>query len=107
MALIAIEVALQLIEALRVVHDALALRDPSLADQIKRACTSIPLNIGEGSRRAGKDRLHHYRIAAGSAEEVRMSLRVAQAWGYLTPEQTAASLEICDRLMGLLWGLTN
>ena len=40
-------------------------------------------NRGEGSRRVGRDRPNLYRIAAGSAEEVRVALWVARAWGYL------------------------
>ena len=69
--------------------------------------SSIAANVGEGSRRVGKDRLHFFRIAAGSAEEARAHLRVALAWGYLRDEQVEAALRLIDRQLRLLWGLTR
>ena len=59
-----------------------------LEDQICRAGSSISLNLAEGNRRAGKDKQNHWRIAAGSADEVRTALRVAEAWGYLGDKDT-------------------
>ncbi len=35
----------------------------------------------EGRRRAGRDRQHQWRVAAGRADEVVACLRVAEAWG--------------------------
>ena len=48
-----------------------------------------------------------FRIAAGSAEELRAHLRVAQAWGYLERAQIEAVLGLIDRQPRLLWGLTR
>lgn len=76
----AYEVALEMVAALRPTVEVLARRDHSLADQVRRASNSVVLNIAEGSRRMGKDRLHFYRIAAGSAAEVQAALEVARAW---------------------------
>jgi hypothetical protein len=47
----AYQVSLELIPALRPVARAVALHDRSLADQIRRAGSSVPLNIAEGARR--------------------------------------------------------
>src|SRR5579871_2387133 len=81
--------------------------DPRLADQLKDASTSMALNLGEGNKRQGRDRLQHFRIASGSAEESRVALEVAVAWGYLESEEAAEALRLLDRELGLTWGLTH
>src|SRR5690606_68306 len=63
-------VALELIEHLRAPVQRLQTHDSDLARQLRRAASSVPLNLSEGNRRAGKDRRHLFRVAAGSAAEV-------------------------------------
>jgi len=101
----AYEVSLEMIGAVGPVIDRIARRDRDLADQMRRAASSVPLNIAEGSRRLGRDRLQCYRIAAGSADELRAALRVAQAWGYV--EAPAPSFELLDREVAMLWRLAR
>jgi four helix bundle protein len=103
----AFEVSLSMIRSLREPVQLLVRRDGALADQVRRAAASVPANLSEGRRRAGKDRQHHFRIAAGSCDEVVASLRVAEAWGYLDATVTAESLAFCDRLLAMLWRLTR
>ena len=67
----------------------------------------MPLNLGEGRRRTGKDRLHLWRVAGGSADEARQCLLVAEAWGYLTPDEIAEPLALLDRLCAATWRLTH
>ncbi|MFO0585252.1 MAG: four helix bundle protein [Anaeromyxobacter sp.] len=102
----AYDVSISLIASLRSVRADLARRDASLADQLSRAASSVPLNVAEGNRRAGKDRLHHFRIAAGSAGEVRACLQVALAWGHVAAADVAPTLQACDRVLAMLWRLT-
>jgi four helix bundle protein len=97
--------ALGLVSALRTVLGELTKADRSLADQLRRAASSVVLNIAEGNRRAGKDRAHFFRIAAGSAAEVRAALDVARAWGTIGPAP-AAEVEL-DRVLAMLWRLTH
>ena len=101
------KIALELIRALRAPLSSLERRDRSLTDQTRRAASSAALNISEGHRREGKDRSHHYRMAAGSAAEVRTALNVATLWGYLSEEKTQPALELADRLLAILWRLTH
>jgi four helix bundle protein len=82
-------------------------KDPKLYDQIRRAASSVALNLAEGSRRQGADRCHLWRIAAGSAAEVQAALRVAVAWGDVRASEVEDALRKLDRLLGLLWGLTR
>ena len=102
-----LEISLQTISALREPLAIIRLEDADLYRQIRRAGSSIPLNIAEGSRRVGKDRKHLWRVAAGSAAEVRVALRTALAWGDVDDVQTSRSLELLDRVSAMLWKLTR
>ena len=107
MAFEAFEVTLQMVGSLRQPLAALERRDPSLAVQVRRAAASVALNLMEGRRRRGKDRVHLWRVAAGSADEVVASLRVAEAFGYVREAEVVASLKFCDRVLAMLWRLTH
>ena len=101
------QVSLDIVAALRQPARELQRRDADLHRQLRRSASSVPLNIAEGERRSGKDRLHHFRVAAGSAAEVQSALRTAVAWGDLTSEEVATALELLDRLLAMLWRLTH
>ena len=103
----AFDVALEMVRSLRQPLAAITERDPALAQQLRRAAASVPLNLSEGRRRTGRDRIHLWRIAAGSADEVVASLRVAEAFGHLDPAATAPTLALCDRVLAMLWRLTH
>jgi hypothetical protein len=60
-----------------------------------------------GRRRCGADRLHHWRIAAGSAEELRTALRVALAWGDLQAAEVSEAPGLLDRILAMTWRLTH
>ncbi len=101
----ALELALVIIALLRRILPAIRRHDSKLTNQLRDAGSSVALNLGEGSRRRGRDRLHFFTIASGSAEEVRTALRVALAWGYVTEHSVRESLEDIDRLQSILWKL--
>ncbi len=103
----AFDISLQLIAALRTPIERLQQHDAPLANQLRRAASSVPLNLSEGRRRVGKDRLHHWRIAAGSADEVRAALAVALAWGYIESESINEPLALLDRVLAMLWRMTH
>jgi four helix bundle protein len=103
----ALELSLEAIQSLREPARLVERRDPRLGSQLRAAASSFALNLAEGNRRRGKDRLHHFRIAAGSADEALAALRVAQAWGYVETHDIAESLELLDRLLAMAWKLTR
>jgi four helix bundle protein len=82
-------------------------RDKDLARQLRRAASSVALNLSEGRKRVGRDRLHLWRIADGSNEECRACLLVAEAWGHLADSDTAEALARCDKLAAMCWRLTH
>ncbi len=107
MKFIALELALLLVRALRGPLAALRRHDGDLAGQVRRAASSVPLALSEGRRRAGRDRLHLFRVAGGSAAEVETALRVAVAWGYLDAEDLSEVFALLDRLGAILWRLAH
>ncbi len=61
-----------------------------LVSQLRRAVTSIPSNIAEGSaRRSTKEYIYFLRVARGSMAELETQLLLAQRVGYLPADEVA------------------
>ena len=103
--LVAYEVALNLVRALRPIVVELRRHSAELADQIERAASSVVLNLAEGYRRHGRDPRRFFRMAYGSAGEIRGALELAGAWGWRVESEQVDRL--LDRELRLLWGLTR
>src|SRR5262245_11964949 len=101
---IAYNTSLELIRSLRQVVPQIQRHDSDLAKQMRRAVSSVSLNLNEGRKRVGQDRLHFYRMADASASEVLAGLDVADAWGGST--DASAARGHLDHLMAMLWNLT-
>jgi four helix bundle protein len=101
----AADVAIEIGSRLRPVAIAIRKNDAELADQIYRAAKSLALNAAEGGRRSGKDRAYHFRIAAGSAAEVRAALEFAIAWEFCATQSELFAL--IDRQLAMLWNLVR
>jgi four helix bundle protein len=104
---VAYEVALEVIVNLREVVRIVRRHNAKIATQIENAASSVVANLAEGNRRIGKDRLHLFRTAAGSAEETLAHLHVALAWGWIAQTTITPALKSLDRELRLLWGLTH
>ena len=107
MALDTLEVAIQLAAELREPLVRLAQHDRDLGNQARRAASGIALQVAEARRRTGRDRLHLWRVAAGSADELDTALRLADAWGYLPPEAVQKPRALLDRVKAMLWRLSH
>ena len=68
---------------------------------------SVLLNRGEGAERRGADRLHFYRIAAGSAAEVRSALDAAEALGFVEAAEVAEARDRFDQVVRILRAITR
>lgn len=79
----------------------------ALADQLRRACYSVPLNIAEGnSRRGSREYRRFLETAWGSLAEVQTVLAIARDVGYLEgpafARLEALATETSKTLFGLL-----
>jgi four helix bundle protein len=71
-----------------------------LISQMRQAAVSIPANIAEGFKRAGRaDKARMLNVAQGSLEELRYYLRLGADLGYDIPAAVAADLDEVSRLL--------
>ena len=92
--------ALEFVRAMRPVVLAIAKHDQDLARQLRKALTSIPLNIAEGAWRRGGNSRVRFETAMGSANEVASIMQTADAMGYIVAD--AALLDEADRFARVL-----
>jgi four helix bundle protein len=79
--------------------------DADLGRQLRRALTSVPLNIAEGENRRDGHGRARFATAMGSANEVRACLEVAEALGYI--EAHPVERDAFDRIARTLFRLTR
>lgn len=78
-----------------------------LADQLRRAAYSVPINIAEGSAKRGSREYRRFLdIARGSLAEIETIIEMAKDVGYLNPVEygrlEAVATETSKTLYGLL-----
>jgi four helix bundle protein len=101
------ELAVELIEALQPLVQRIKARDRALADQIRRAASSVALNIGEGNYSDPGNRRARLFTASGSAAETRLALRVAVSWQHCALADAEPARLLLDRIVPMLWKLTH
>jgi len=79
----------------------------ALTDQTVRAVCSVPLNLAEGAGRRGRDRVHHWRIAYGSALEARTAIELLIATGSVDDQAAAEAAALLDRVAAMAWRLVH
>ena len=76
-------VTIDMLRRLRPSIEKIGRKDSNLADQLRRAATSVALNLQEGAYSQGRNERARWHNAMGSAAEVRACLDVAEALGYV------------------------
>jgi len=79
----------------------------SVADQLIRASSSIALNLAEGNGRIGRDRVHHWRIAYGSALETSTALQILVSAGCIPVKRSVEAEALLDRVRAMTWRLIH
>ena len=81
-------------------------RDYGLRDQVTRSAVSVPSNIAEGyERHTPADKRHFYRVAKGSASELRTQLIIAGEVGVIVPENSVAMVAEAKEISAMIQGL--
>ena len=98
---------LHIIEQARPLVEAVARRDRDLGAQIRRALSSVGLNLSEGFGSAAGNARLRFESARGSLYEAQAGLRLAVAWGYVAAQDCAPVLGAIDRLGARVFGLSR
>jgi len=97
--------ALDVVALSRALVDTVQRKDRDLASQLRRALTSVPLNLAKGFGASGGNTRLRFHTAYGSLREARMAINVAVAWGYVSEAAAQATLEGLEHLGGRIFGL--
>jgi four helix bundle protein len=77
-----------------------------LTSQLRRAATSMPTNIAEGSkRRSNPDYARFLNLAEGSAAEVEYLLMLSRDLGYVTPAEAEPLVREVSEISRMLYAL--
>lgn len=77
-----------------------------LTSQLRRAATSVPTNIAEGSRRQHRqDFARFLNIAEGSLAEVEYLVMLSRDLGYVDEETTRAQIDEANEIARMLYAL--
>jgi len=101
-----LEQLLHIIEQARPLVEAVARRDRDLGSQIRRALSSVGLNLSEGFGSAAGNARLRFESARGSLYEAQAGLQLAAAWGYVPAQDCAPVLGAIDRLGARVFGLS-
>jgi len=102
-----VEHAISLVELSRPLVEAVQRRDRDLASQLRRAISSISLNLAEGLGNGPGNARLRFQTALGSLREAQAGIRVAVGWGYVTRAAAESTLQSMHVLGGRVFGLVR
>ena len=99
----ALELMMDLMPEVRRLVGAIAVHDRNLADQAKRAATSVISNHAEADGVRKGHRRERIETAQGSLHELRSQLKLAAAWGYVARHEVDRVDAHLDRVAAMTW----
>jgi four helix bundle protein len=100
-------VALEMVGQIAVVARRVERADRDLARQMRRASTSVPLNISEGVHSRGGNQAARFHNAMASARETAAALDVSVAACYISADGLDEVLDRLDHIVATLWKLIH
>ena len=94
-------VVIEFIGSLRPLLAQIERRDRDLGRQLRRASSSVALNLAEGMYSRGELRTARYHSALGSMREAESCLEVARAFGYVRNLEHSVAATV-NRIIGTL-----
>ena len=101
------DVSLKVVEEVCRLAGRVQQHDKDLARQMRRACSSVPLNMQEGMYSRGGNRTARFHDAMGSARETMACLHVCVAARYVEREAVIGTLEHIDHVVAGLYRLCH
>ena len=96
--------AIALWRLVRVLAALIERHDRNMATQLRKATSSVALNISEGAGRRGGHQRERLSTALWSSREVKPNLEASEALGYLAASDVAnAAADLADKLCATLW----
>ena len=100
-------VSLEIVASVCALANRIQQHDRDLARQMRRACSSVTLNMAEGMYSRGGNRVARFHDAMGSAKETMACLHVCVAAKYVVQAQVDADLARIDHVVGGLYRLCH
>ncbi len=97
---------LDFLEELAALVEQIGRHDADLARQLRRASTSVALNIAEGMDARGRNKAARYTLALCEMRESHAALEVSVRLGYLAPLE-AGFEDRCQKILGTLVRLSR
>ena len=97
--------AIEIAELARPMVAVIQRRDSDLASRLRRAVSSVALNLAEAQGNSGGNSRVRYESALGSLYEAQAGVQLAVTWGYVSQNAVAEVLGSMNRLGGRVFGL--
>src|SRR5262245_39506289 len=101
------ELSLTIVESVCTLANRVQQHDRDLARQMRRACSSVPLNMQEGLYSRGGSRVARFHDSMGSAKETMAGLHVCVAARYLGKTEVEVDLQRIDQVVAGLYRLCH
>ena len=76
--------------------------EADLRSQMRRACRSVPFNIGEGVGKRGRARAAAYQVALGETKELLVALDCVEIDKLAAVDEVIAAQDLADRAAAML-----